>query len=188
MSTVNTDLTKICHARIGQKVRLPDPRTGEVLPEVFVVVAIDDPRRKPARANMPHGLYDDGRELLLVSLETGVARKMPHLSSRAELLRSTDLTEALGQAPVLVAETPESWHQVQLALPRGKVLTRDVNLADESEVCELLARLQATEARVLSVKEASSLPQEEQLLAQWRREVAAGDTLLSFEDYMKANA
>lgn len=88
MSTVNTNLTKICHARIGQKVRLPDPRTGEVLPEVFVVVAIDDPRRKPARANMPHGLYDDGRELLLVSLETGVARKMPHLSSRAELLRS----------------------------------------------------------------------------------------------------
>lgn len=185
---VNTNLPKICHARVGQKVRLPDPRTGAVLPEVYVVVAIEEPRRRPARANMPHGLYDDGRELLLVSLETGLARKMPHLSSRAELLKSSDVTDALGQVSVLADAPKEAWYQVQVALPKGQVLTRDVNLADETEVCDLLARLQLTEGVVLSVKEASAEPTDEQLMALWRRDVASGETLLSFAEYKQANA
>lgn len=189
MSTfVNTSLPKLCHARVGQKIRLPDPKTGEVLPEVYVVVAIEAPRRRPARANMSHGLYDEGRELLLVSMETGMVRKTPHLSSRAELLRNEDLAETLGQVSVLVPEPKESWYQVQVALPKGNVLTRAINVADEKEVCDLLGRLQSTAGVVLSFQEASARPTEEQLMALWRKEVAAGETLLSFAEYKEANA
>lgn len=94
MIYVNTRLPKLCHAQPGQKVRLPDPATGAVLPEVFMVVAVAERLRgrtlRPARKGISLGLYDDERPLMLVSMSTGVAQPMPHLSSRAEILRDTD--------------------------------------------------------------------------------------------------
>ncbi|KVP96453.1 hypothetical protein WJ97_11225 [Burkholderia ubonensis] len=187
---VNTALPKICHARIGQKVRLPDSKTGEVQPEVFVVVALDKPGRRAARPGMSHGLYDDERELMLVSLTTGIARKMPHLSSRAELLHADDLAAALSpeEVPVLVPEAVEAWYQVEMDIARGQRLDHAVNLADMEDVRTLLERLQKTGARVASVTEAVDRPDDSLVLANWRQEVAEGVTLLSFEEYKKACA
>ncbi|KVP16840.1 hypothetical protein [Burkholderia ubonensis] len=187
---VNTHLPKICHARIGQKIRLPDTKTGEVQPEVFVVVAKEEPRRRAARPGMSQGLYDDERELMLVSLTTGIARKMPHLSSRAELLRADDLAAALSpdEVPVLVPEAIEAWYQVEMDISRGQRLDHAVNLADTDDVRALLERLQKTGARVASVTEAAERPDDSRILAKWRQDVAEGTTLLSFEEYKKACA
>ena len=189
-TTINTALPKICHAHIGQKVRLLDPKTGEVQREIFVVVALEKHGRRAARAGMSQGLYDDERELMLVSLTTGIARKMPHLSSRAELLRADDLAAALSteEVPVLVPETLEAWHQVEMDLARGQRLVHAANLADAEDVHALLERLQKTGARVASVSEAADRPDDSQVLARWRQEVAEGTTLLSFEEYKKACA
>lgn len=187
MTTAKNNLAKLCHARVGQKVRLPDAATGEILSEVFVVVAIEDPRRRPARANMPHGLYDEGRELLLVSLDTGLARKLPHLSSKADLIRATDLLESMSPVPALVPASAESVVQVQFSTARGTKWTPGVDLSDASAVRNLLLLLQATEGRVLSIETPNSAIHEK-LKTQWRQAVAEGETLLSFDDYIKANA
>ncbi len=185
ITVTNTKLPKLCHARIGQKIRLPDPETGDVLPEVFVLVALDDPRRRPARPNMTQGLYDEGRELRLVSLTTGAARKLPHLSSRAYLLSDEEAQEVLLATTAAVLE-PESWYQVQV-VTEYSALTHKVNLADELAVRALLAVLQTTKGRVQSFAPLSVV-QEEELKASWRRAVAAGTTLQSFEEFKHAAA
>ncbi|KVZ92496.1 hypothetical protein WL25_15970 [Burkholderia ubonensis] len=139
---------------------------------------------------MSHGLYDDERELMLVSLTTGIARKMPHLSSRAELLHTDDLAAALSpeEVPVLVPQAVEAWYQVEMDIARGQRLDHAVNLADMKDVRALLERLQKTGARVASVTEAVDRPDDSLVLANWRQEVAEGVTLLSFEEYKKACA
>lgn len=193
-TVVNTSLSKICHARIGQFVRLPDVKTGHVLPEVFVVVAVDDARCRPARPGMSQGLYDEGRELFLVSLESGRARAMPHLSSRAELLSAKDYFDALGrevpslvtpERPAAVSDAPV-WAQIQYRTKRGTEQTVEVDLADSEAVSGFLEVLQATEGQLLSVKEERHLEPVEQLRAQWRRDVAMAKTLRSFEEYQQA--
>lgn len=50
--------------------------------EPYLVCVIADKHKRAARANMPHGLYDDERQLFLVSLSTGQTKDMPSLSSR----------------------------------------------------------------------------------------------------------
>ncbi|KWA83935.1 hypothetical protein WL29_21450 [Burkholderia ubonensis] len=191
MSTfVDTRLPKICHAQVGQKVRLPHPQTGDIHPEVFVVVALEQPGKRGPRSGVSQGLYDDERELMLVSLTTGLARKMPHLSSRAELIRANDLAAFFSpdEVPVLMPETVEAWYQVDMDIARGQRLAHAVNLADTEDVRALLERLQKTGARVAAVSEAADRPNDSQVLAQWRQEVAEGTTLLSFEEYKKACA
>jgi len=191
MSTfVDTRLPKICHANVGQKVRLPHPETGAIHSEVFVVVALEKSGRRAARPGMSQGLYDDERELMLVSLTTGIARKMPHLSSRAELLCADDLAAALSmeEVPVLVPETMDAWHQVELESISGPRLAHTANLADVEDVRALLKRLLKTRARVASVSEVADRPEDSQALSQWRQEVAEGTTRLSFDEYKKACA
>lgn len=193
MSTyVNTLLPKLCHARVGQKVRLPHTQTGVIQPEIFVVAALEEAGRRPAREGMSQGLYDDERELSLVSVSTGLARRMPHLSSRVELLPMDpqDAVQAdLPPAVVLVSE-PEptgSVVQVGIAARRGMQCVLAVNLADVDDVRALLDRLQRTESRVLSVVPHSG-PSEAELKTQWRQAVAKEETLLSFDEYKQALA
>ena len=85
-------------------------------------------------------------------------------------------------------ETLEAWHQVEMDLARGQRLVHAANLADAEDVHALLERLQKTGARVASVSEAADRPDDSQVLARWRQEVAEGTTLLSFEEYKKACA
>ncbi|WP_434716010.1 hypothetical protein [Paraburkholderia sp. A3RO-2L] len=192
MSTyVNTALPKICHARVGQKVRLPDTRTGEVQPEVFIVVAKEERGCRPGRPGMSHGLYDDERELSLVSVSTGIARQMPHLSSRAELLPMEELPATpLSSVPTVPRSIPEASEvvvEVELATRNQRRRVIAVNLADVDDVRALLERLQRSEARVVSI-EATSGPTEAELKSQWRQAVAKEETLLSFEEYKQAMA
>jgi hypothetical protein len=189
MSTyVNTQLPKLCHATVGQQVRLPDTQTGEVQKEVFIVAAREQRGQRGSRAGMSHGLYDDERELMLVSLSTGLARRMPHLSSRAQLLRAEDLpTLPVADAPVLVRKPGPAWCQLEVN-SSGLKLSESVDLADETEVLALLHRLQKRKGTILSVTETETHPDEAKRLAEWRRDVADGATLLSFDDYKEAHA
>lgn len=176
---VRTDLLKICHARVGQPVRLPDA-TGQVLPEVFVVCAVDG-GGKPARPGQPHGLYDDGRELYLVSLTTGRTRPMPHLSSRAELLRYEDVVAPV--APVLVPRSQAATALLKLCGPRGKDELREVDLADPDAVLALLRQLATDQRKVKSVILQTDVVEEELAKCAWRSAVVDGRTLKSFEEF-----
>lgn len=190
---VNTNLPKICHAKVGGQVRLPDPKTGEVLPEVFVVVAVEEPqvgrRRAPraARSGMMHGLYDDERKLMLVSLTTGITRPMPHLSSRAQILRADELQPYLPEG-VLCAEVKEDALYVEfednhnVAEPH----LHKVDLNNKESVKRLLDWLCENSPRysVSAVSTAEELLKKA-TLASWREAVAKGDTLLSFDEFFK---
>lgn len=99
---------KLCNVAIGDIVRLPelqriDSDSGER--EFDVAIMGDDTRalymvcadasdatRPAARRGAAHGLYDDKRPLFLLNLRTGCAVKMPHLSSRVEVMRNATLT------------------------------------------------------------------------------------------------
>lgn len=87
MIVLNTKLPKLCHARPGDAVRLVSAETGEPTDDLFIVSVDSTSPGRPARQGMPHGLYDDQRPLFLVNLETGLAVRMPHLSSRVEIVR-----------------------------------------------------------------------------------------------------
>jgi hypothetical protein len=194
MSTfVNTSLPKICHARVGQQVRLPDVKTGVVQPEVFMVVAKLENGCRPAREGMPHGLYDEERQLMLVSMETGVARGMPHLSSRAELLpmkKDHGTSPVAESEPVIVAspESVEAVVEVEMRGPRGQMRVVNVNLGDAEDSRVLLVRLCTSESRVVSVKKAAPQLSTAELIAQWRKAVADGVTMQSFDEYQQALA
>jgi hypothetical protein len=177
---------------VGQHVRLPDENTGVVQPEVFMVVAKCEPGCRPAREGMSHGLYDDERQLMLVSTTTGVARRMPHLSSRAELLPLPVQTVATVAEPepdlVSHPESDEVVVDVEMRSPRGQLRVVAVNLSDVEDTRALLTRLQTSEARVVAVKDAAKRPTKEELIAQWRQAVADGATMQSFDDYQQALA
>ena len=190
MSTfVNTHLPKICHARPGAIIRLPDTETGEVLPELFVLIALDTDKRR-TRRKPPYpasaGLYNEERELLLVSLTTGRARRMPHLSSRADLtdLKLEDVLPEAVSAPVLVAASEAAQIRVTLATGTGRK-QRYVNLAKPSDTMDLLNSLAETADHVTEVKTILEL-KEEEAKARWRKAVAAGETLLSFDAFKVA--
>lgn len=177
---VRTDLPKICHARVGQPVRLPNA-AGDIEPEVFVICAEDAPGRRPGRSGQSQGLYDDQRKLFLVSMLTGQARPMPHLSSRAQLLKHSDVAPVV--APVLVPRTQAAEAVVVTRDARGREQRVDVDLANPDSVHTLLTNLAAGKLKVSSVTLESDLAEERLLLANWRAAVAAGYTLKSFEAY-----
>lgn len=100
MQVINIRLPKLCHAKPGDTVRLPD-REGNLLDELFMVCAFPVKGKRAARPMVLHGLYDDERPLFLVSLETGLARGMPHLSSQVEIV--SDLVLVQGASPAELA-------------------------------------------------------------------------------------
>lgn len=187
---VNTRLPKLCHARPGQIIRLPDRQTGEVLPELFVLVALDldkPSRRKRAPYGSSAGLYNEERELLLISLTSGRARKLPHLSDRAELtqLKLEDVLPDTDDAQVLVSTLEALQVRVTLSNATGR-LQRHLNLGRHAEVMDLLQSLAVSSDHVTEVKTVQQL-NEDEAKARWRKAVAAGETLDSFEVYLAKN-
>jgi hypothetical protein len=184
---VDPKLTKICHAVPGTIIRLPEPETGEIRPELFMLLALalDKPsRRKKPPFGSSAGLYNEERELLLVSLSTGLARKLPHLSTRVDFthLKLEDVVPGAVQAPVLVSTLEETLARVTLGNTMGR-RTRDVNLAIPAEVLALLKFIKESAAEVTEVKTMREVLEDE-AKARWRKAVASGQTLLSFEDFV----
>lgn len=176
-------LVKICHARVGQRVQLP-AENGEVAPEIFVVCAMEEPGKQPGRPGQTHGLYDDQRRLFLVSLATGLTRPMPHLSSRAKLLKGEEAGNQLsGPAPVLVARHEATAARVTTQGPRGKVVTSNVDLAAPEAVYELLKGISDGSFKVCGVQWLTEVAEQELLMEAWRRAVANGQTLMSFAEF-----
>lgn len=116
MQVIDIRLPKLCHAKPGDCVRLPD-RDGNLTDELFMVCAFPVKGKRAARPLISHGLYDDERPLFLVSLETGLAREMPHLSSRAEIVRDVVLVQGASQAELaaLTAKAAERNHEEKAA-------------------------------------------------------------------------
>lgn len=180
---VNTAFRKLCHAKPGDQIRLLDTETGDVMPEVFVVVAIKAPGRRAARKGMSQGLYDEQRELLLVSLMSGEARKMPHLSSRVDILHE-DARITLGLPPVLVpSASADRWARLTLQAPSGKQGIRELNLADTAQVEDLLITLHRLGTRIGKLEIISNPDDEKRLFEQWQAAVLSGQTKLGFEDF-----
>jgi hypothetical protein len=183
---VDTRLPKLCHATPGRVIRLPDPQTGAVLPELFVLVALDldkPSRRKKPPFGQSAGLYNEERDLLLISLTSGRARKLPHLSTRVDLtdLKLEDVLPEATSAPVLVSTLEESHVRVSVATGVGRV-HRYLNLGAPAEVMGLLKSLIENADHVTEVKTLREL-NEEEAKARWRLAVSAGETLLSFEEF-----
>lgn len=82
--------TKLCHAKPGTVVMLVDSKM-QLDQEPHLVCVIADEKKRAARANMSHGLYDEERRLFLVSLSTGQMKDMPNLSSRVIMFPDADL-------------------------------------------------------------------------------------------------
>lgn len=97
MNVVDTRLPKLCHAPVGGVVQIDD--------DYFIVCAFNPGNKRSARPGMSQGLYDDERDLFLVNLRTGEAVKMPHLSSRVEIVR--DASVVLGSVPVSATRLQE---------------------------------------------------------------------------------
>ena len=79
--------SKLCHARPGDTIQL---HSGGTL--YLVCVGPDEKGRKPMRVNVPQGLYDEGRELFLVNLQTGQVKAMINLSARVTIRRDIAIT------------------------------------------------------------------------------------------------
>lgn len=137
---------------------------------------------KPGREGMSHGLYDDARQLMLLSLESFSIRPMPHLSSRAELLRENGIPEAY--PTTLSPGTPgDLVHRdavrVTMLRPRASVPCDEVvDTSDPVAVRKLLSLLVNTASVVQDVDHVG-------LKAAWRADVAAGRTDDSFESFAK---
>lgn len=72
---------KVCFAKPGDVIELPD-----AFGTLFLVCCYDLGRpRNPVASN---GLYSDENPHFLVDLINGQARPMPHLSSRARIVRN----------------------------------------------------------------------------------------------------
>lgn len=81
------EVTKLCHAKPGDRVRLVDTSAAELGERAYMVVAVNAPGKRPARKGMSQGLYDDERDLWLLNEETGELQTPPHLSSKVVLVR-----------------------------------------------------------------------------------------------------
>lgn len=84
------NLTKLCHATPGDVVHLFDSNLVED-PAYYLVTAFNEPKKRPAPKHSGSGLYTDERDIWLVDLETGLAKPMPHLSSRCKIVRNASV-------------------------------------------------------------------------------------------------
>lgn len=93
MKIVDTRKPKLCFAKPGSVVQLLDEDQAPT-GDFYLVTVVDIKGKRAGRNFVPHGLYDEERPLFLVSLETGQAIPMPHLSSRVEIVREAKLVIA----------------------------------------------------------------------------------------------
>lgn len=73
---------KLCHCRPGDTVKLPDSE------DVFLVCVFGPKGGLADRHLGSMGLYNAEHPLFLVSLSTGEATPMPHLSSQVRVVKS----------------------------------------------------------------------------------------------------
>ena len=185
MTFVNTKLPKICHARVGDLVRLPHPETGDVLDEVFLVCAKPEQPKRRTRKTARSTLSYEKDPVFLVSLTTGELREMPHLSSRAALV--ADAEKPSFECEVVLADTDESkWrHIVMTRLSDNAEVFETVSLLDVGSVDALLSKMAEQQLAVKSVAALQDLCRDEAKRF-WRLAVAEGRTEMSFEEYLKA--
>lgn len=185
MSYVNTTLPKICHARVGEFVRLPDDKTGEVTDEIFIICAMPAPRTSRRRKVDRSTLSYEKEQTFLVSLKTGEIRDMPHLSSRAEIIHSEGKPEF--SAEFVLADTDESkWRHLALVNPTTAVDSYEtVSLLDVASVDALFQKIVESGLVVQEYVALQDLCQDEAKRF-WRKAVAEGLTEMSFEEYLQA--
>lgn len=81
MLIVNTRLPKVCFARAGDVICLPDEK-GNVIDDPYLVCVFTLDNILPKKLVASNGLYSSEDTYYLVNLRTGMPKKMPHLSSR----------------------------------------------------------------------------------------------------------
>lgn len=96
MLTINTRLPKTCFARAGEIICLVDEK-GNVIDDPFLVCVLTLDSIAPKKIVASNGLYSAEEDYYLVNLRTGLPRKMPHLSSRINILRDAFLSYELTQ-------------------------------------------------------------------------------------------
>lgn len=89
MKRVNTaNSKKLCFAKQGDVVRIPEDKRGDRL---YIVTVLSLPHLKKAAAEANNGLYSDERPFALVDLESWEMFPVPHLSSRVEVLEDATI-------------------------------------------------------------------------------------------------
>ena len=93
MKITDTRSPKACFMEAGQVVQLITSNT--FIPEgpFYLVVRVPDGKKAQLveAALKSNGLYSDPRTYLLVNLETGELRTLPHLSSRVDIIDHAEL-------------------------------------------------------------------------------------------------
>ena len=78
------NLTKLCHARVGDVIRIPSQGT-----DLFLLCRHDIGKPGLRKPHVANGLYsEEFRAVFKVNLETGEASPLPHLSSGVEIVRN----------------------------------------------------------------------------------------------------
>lgn len=90
-----SDFTKLCHARPGDVVVFVDSMCVEGNEAFLLCCATGSVAVRANEATLGsaglHTLGSDTQHLFLVSLETGVSRRLPHLSGRAIIYRKAEV-------------------------------------------------------------------------------------------------
>lgn len=91
MKVIDYRLPKVCFAEAGQIIQLPNKDTG--LPEgpFYLVTVIQKGKDSAMHVMKSNGLYSNPNDHLLVDIETGVLRVLPHLSSRMDVVGSATM-------------------------------------------------------------------------------------------------
>lgn len=182
---IDTALPKLCHAHVGEYVRLPDPATGELLDEVFLICAKPEPKPSRRRKSERSTLSYEKEHTFLVSVSTGEIREMPHLSTRSQPLRGADKPEFC--AEFVLADTDESkWRHLALFNPETQADSFEtVSLRDTESVDALLQKIAKQELVIREYVVLQDLCRDEAKRF-WRKAVAEGLTEMSFDEYLQA--
>ncbi|MGD9674532.1 MAG: hypothetical protein AB7U98_13750 [Candidatus Nitrosocosmicus sp.] len=89
---LETDNTKLCHARPGDVVQFISPELFP-MPGYFMIcfMATAEAKAKACKPNQPQGLYADGRDIYCLNLETGELFLPPSFSQRCRIYRKAVL-------------------------------------------------------------------------------------------------
>jgi hypothetical protein len=95
---VNTRYPKLCFVEPGMLVSPCIEKTGEPSTDVFLVAySGDEPLDLTKIRSSSNGLYQYEGELYLVDVRTGRLKDMPHLSTRAQIYRASEIVLVGGQ-------------------------------------------------------------------------------------------
>lgn len=86
--------TKLCHANVGQVIKLGmrvNSPTEDYIEDGPAYMVCARGQGRPARVGMSQGLYDDNRQLFLIDLTKGIEVPMPNLSSKIFICATAEL-------------------------------------------------------------------------------------------------